>query len=114
SAIGGVDARSGAEVQTSKIVWEEIVSITADEALAAGSAKKDHFGARMFLMDMLANGPIPIKLIEERAAARGLSKDQLDRAKGKMGIVAFKEKKKDGGWFWALPQHMPLGEEGGQ
>jgi hypothetical protein len=68
----------------------------------------------MFLMDILANGPAPVKLIEERGAARGFSKGQLDRAKGKMGIVAFKEKKKDGGWFWALPQHMAPDEEGGQ
>jgi hypothetical protein len=99
SAIGGIDARSGAEVQTSTIVWEGAVDITADEALAATSTKKDHFGARMFLMDMLANGPAPVKLIEERAAARGLSKDQLDRAKRKMGGVTFKEKKMEGGCF---------------
>jgi len=65
-------------------------------------------------MDMLANGRVPVKTIEERAGARGLSKDQLDRAKGKMGIVAFKEKKKDGAWFWALPQHIAPGEKCGQ
>ena len=57
-------------------------------------------------MDMLANGPVPVKMIEERARARGLSIDQLKRAKQKMGLGAFKEQAKDGRWFWALPQHM--------
>jgi putative DNA primase/helicase len=78
---GGIDARSGLEIQTSKIAWEETINISADDALAATSIKKDHSGAVMFLMDMLANGPVLKALIDERAKARGLSADQLDRAK---------------------------------
>jgi hypothetical protein len=47
-------------------------------------------------------------LIEERAAERGFSKDQLKRAKQKMEITAFKERGVvEGPWFWALPQHAP-------
>ena len=62
----------------------------------------------MFLMNALANGPVPIATIEEQGAARGHSKDQLDRAKRKMGVVTFKERGKlDGQWLWALPQHAP-------
>jgi DNA polymerase len=106
SAIGGTDSITGIDIQTSGIVWEEVVSVTADEAIAANSAKKDVYGARVFLMDMLSNGPAPARTIEERAQARGLSRDQLKRAKQKMGIEAFKEKAEDGRWFWALPQHM--------
>jgi hypothetical protein len=61
-------------------------------------------GARAFLSDILANGPVLAKLIEERGAERGLSEDQLRRAKRKLGIVAFKGKgKMSTPWFWASP-----------
>jgi DNA polymerase bacteriophage-type len=92
------------------IVWEEIVDITADQAVAAATMTKSRDGssAVIFLSDILANGSVPVKLLEDRATERGLSKDQLKRAKQKMGIVAFKEHGKlDGQWFWALPQHAP-------
>jgi hypothetical protein len=69
---------------------------------------RDGSSAVIFLSDILANGSVPVKLLEDRATERGLSKDQLKRAKQKMGIVAFKEHGKlDGQWFWALPQHAP-------
>ena len=58
-------------------------------------------------MDMLSNGPVPKTLIDERAALRGFSEEQLKRAKTKMGIVPFKEQKFQGAWFWCLPQHHP-------
>jgi putative DNA primase/helicase len=110
-AIGGTDPITGAEIEVSKIAWEEVIGITADEALAASSIKKNRPDARMVLMDILANGPVHVKLIEERAAAHGLSKDQLRRAREKMGVGVFKERTEDGRWFWALPQHMPKEEE---
>jgi putative DNA primase/helicase len=87
-ASGGIDHRSGRNVETSKIIWEGPVDVTADEAIAATATRKDHSGAVMFLMDMLANGPVPKTLIDERAAVRGFSEDQLKRAKAKTGIVA--------------------------
>ena len=93
------------------VVWEEIVDITADQAVAAMTAlskTKEQTGPAVFLTDMLTNGRVPATVVEERGAAHGFSKDQLNRAKRKMGIVAFKEKGKlDGHWFWALPQHAP-------
>jgi DNA polymerase len=103
---GGTDPNTGADIKTSKVLWEEIVSITADEALAAASAKQESFDAQTFLMDILAKEPAPVKYIEERAAGRrGLSDMQLKRAKQKMGIEA-RKKGMDGGWFWMLPQHV--------
>ena len=110
---------AGKEIETSCVVWEEPVAMTADEALAAAAPVKQRdqtSGPVVFLLDILANGPVPVKVIEERAAARGFSKDQLKRAKVKMCFVAFKEEGKiDGSWFWALPQHAPGGEtEGGE
>jgi hypothetical protein len=97
-------------IKAAYVTWEEIVDITADQAVAAAasSKNKEPNGATVFLLDILANGPVPIKLLEERAAVRGFSKDQLDRAKKKLRVAAFKAKDvKDGRWFWALPQYAP-------
>jgi hypothetical protein len=97
-------------IKAACVNWEEIVDITADQAIAATapSKNKDTSGIQVFLFTILANGPVAVKLIEERASAHGFSKHQLDRAKRKIGIGTFREKGKfDGGWFWALPQHAP-------
>jgi putative DNA primase/helicase len=98
-------------IKAACVTWEEIVDITADQAIAAATPAKERgqqSNVMIFLLDILTNGPMPAKLIEERAAARKFSKDQLDRGKKKVGIVAFKETGKfDGQWLWALPQHAP-------
>jgi hypothetical protein len=95
------------------VTWEEIVDITADQAIMAASpakARDQQSGPVMTLMNLLANGPVPTKTIEERGIACGFSVDQLKRAKRKMGVVRFKETGKiDGQWFWALPEHAPAG-----
>jgi hypothetical protein len=92
------------------VQWEEIVDITADQAVAATIGSKKESDPAVFLQDMLTNGPVTINLIEQRGAVRGFSKDQLKRAKRKLGVVAFKEEGKlEGCWFWALPQHAPAG-----
>jgi DNA polymerase len=107
-ASGGADP-TGEKIEISKIVWDEVVGLTANEALASTSTKKESSsGAVTFLMDMLANGPVPAKRIEERGVARGFSEDQLRRARRKIGAVTFKAKGKlEGGWFWAKPQDVP-------
>jgi DNA polymerase len=93
------------------VVWEEIVDITADQAVAATmpSRNKDQSGPVLFLQDILLNGPVLVATIEERGSARGFSKEQLTRAKRKLQVVTFKEAKLQGTWFWALPQHAPKG-----
>jgi putative DNA primase/helicase len=74
-AVGGTDPQTGAPIVTSAISWEEVVDVTADQATAAASTKgrDQQSGAVVFLMDILANGPVPVKTIEDRATARGLS-----------------------------------------
>jgi hypothetical protein len=59
-------------------------------------------------VDILINGPVPTTIIQQRAAAHGLTKKQLNRARKKIRIVAFKEiGKPNGKWFWALAPHAP-------
>jgi hypothetical protein len=76
-----VPAQVGDNIPTSCVAWEEIVDMTADEALAASVQSKDKSGVVVFLLDVLVNGPVPVTVIEGRATARGFTKDQLDRAK---------------------------------
>jgi hypothetical protein len=59
---------------------------------------------KIFLRDVLANGPVPATLVEERGAAHGFSKKQIYYARQLMNIVAFKEiGKTHGRWFLVLP-----------
>jgi DNA polymerase len=99
------------DIKAACVVWEESVDITADQAVAAATISKERgqqSNVVMFLLNILANGPVPVAVVEERAAASGFSKDQLNRARRKMSVVPFKEKGKlEGRWFWALPQHAP-------
>ena len=66
-----------------------------------------HAGQKALIKDVLANGPAPVTLVEERGAAHGFTKKQLSYARRQMRIVSFKEVgKTNGRWFWALPQHV--------
>jgi hypothetical protein len=59
---------------------------------------------RTFLLDVLANGPVPATIVEERGAAHGFTKIQIRYARRQMNIISFKETGKHGGrWFWVLP-----------
>jgi len=106
-----VEKQLDGDVKAAGVVWEEIVDITADQAVAAAtpSKRKDQSGPVTFLQTILTNGPTPKKVVEQRGAECGLSTDQLDRAKKKLGVKAFKETKKDGQWFWCLPEDAPPG-----
>ena len=111
-ATAGTDAKTGEEIGAACVVWEEIVELTADQALAAATPSKDKSGVVAFLLDILANGQVPRGVIEERAIAHGYGSDQLHRAKRKLGIIAFREAVFQGRWFWALPQHAPGPDRG--
>jgi hypothetical protein len=58
---------------------------------------------KIFLRDILANGPAPANLIIERGAERGFTKRQITYAREQMKLVALKGPGKDGCWFWVLP-----------
>lgn len=102
-------------IKAAYVIWEDIVDITADQAVAAAVPAKKIKSENVveFLFDILVNSPVPIEIIEQRAITHGFSKTQLKYAKRKMGVVTFKEKAFQGRWFWAQPQHAPpIGEDG--
>ena len=58
---------------------------------------------KTLLTDVLANGPVPATLVEERGAAHGLTRKQLRYAREQMNIIAIKEVgKTHGRWLWRL------------
>jgi hypothetical protein len=82
-------------IKTTRVAWNGIVEVSANEALAAATpARLKACSVVTFLHDVLSGGPVPI---EERGVVRG--KDQLDRAKKKLGVVSFKEKVLQGRFF---------------
>jgi len=63
-------------------------------------------GAIRWLGEALGDGPQPASDMIAEAEAQGIAKRTLDRAKGKLGVLATQERG-DGGiarWVWALPQ----------
>jgi putative DNA primase/helicase len=107
----------------SYIAWEsEPVEKTADEALRPNvnseqTAKAD---AVEFLSEVIAAGPVKVMHIEKQArAACLLGADQsigqskpFRSARKELGIVSYQPKgRKAGGWFWALPEHVPTNAE---
>ena len=91
------------------------MDITADQAVAAAVPAHKERGRQsdviIFLMSLLTNGPVGMKIIEDKAAERNFTIEQLRRAKRKIGIVTFKQAgTMEGHWFWALEQHAPSKE----
>jgi hypothetical protein len=58
---------------------------------------------KIFLKDILAAGPVPVTVIEERGAARGFTWVQLRYARWQLNGISFKGPGKNGRWFWILP-----------
>jgi hypothetical protein len=90
--------------------WKGASSLTADDLIASQAAsppsKRDK--AKEFILDALANGPVPARMIEEQANAEGISESTRKLAKKALGIesVHLGEKGKSGGgeWHWRLPE----------
>ena len=81
----------------------------AEEASKQPRRRED---PKIFLKDILANGPAPATLVIERGAERGFTKRQITYAREQMKLVALKGRGKDGCWFWVLPHDnrgVPVG-----
>jgi hypothetical protein len=83
------------------VMWDkEAVNVTADQALSKVVKQRD--GAIKLLEELLAQGPVEVKKIDEHAKAHGLTMKQMHRAKEKLGNVEVGKKGLKGGWFWSL------------
>jgi len=102
-----VDVTLDNGLETSRIVWEDApVNMSADEAMNARPAQYLTTAvdeAKLFLLEILGNGPLAFSEIEEAAKLEGISEKTLRRAKE----VASIESRKDsfgGGWVWAISE----------
>jgi putative DNA primase/helicase len=89
------------------VVWDDApVDYTADQALAAHSGALRNGGslkeAINFLEEPLSQGPIPAKDGEKAAAANGISRRTLERARKGLGVKAEKTAF-ESGWLWRPP-----------
>jgi DNA polymerase len=106
----GWDAELGEPIEVGRVAWEGPVDITADEALAAARPGKEQGrpSAQEFVKVLLLRGPITVKELQEHGQKCGLSKDQLRRAREKLGVVTMRRGGLAGGgaWWWAWPEQV--------
>jgi hypothetical protein len=104
----GQDQKTGASIVAPHVVWsEDVVAITADQAVAAGSEPRD--GAIGVLKELLSSGEwVPVKTIEEHAKGNGLTINQMRRAKDKLGRkIQTKKLGVQEGWAWRMSRPAP-------
>lgn len=97
-------------IETSQVAWRDVVEGSASEILAwaEGGDSTPEVGAvglaKTFLLNQLANGPLPAKEVESAAAAMGISFSSLKRAKKVSGITSRKTAVCN---VWELPSTTP-------
>jgi putative DNA primase/helicase len=101
----GIDKRTGKPIVAPYIIWHsEPVDITALEAMQAAAESKSpgaRENAKRWLEGFLSDEFIDSTDVHEAAAANGISRNTLHRAKDELGDV---EIKKDGAiWRWRRP-----------
>jgi hypothetical protein len=90
--------------------WLGPVAVTADELQARprrpGREAEALASATAFLAEVLADGPLSVRDIWDRAQGHGLSRRTLGRAKDEMGVrlMLVREDGRTVG-YWLLPQH---------
>jgi hypothetical protein len=103
----GLDSK-GAPIAAPFIQWgNEYVDVTAVEALQAANESKSpsmRDAAKQYLREMLSNGPVAAKDVEEGAKANGISRSTLFRAKNDLNVIARKDRSTpEGVWMRRLP-----------
>ena len=105
-------------ISASTVRWGGVVEGHARDLLAAAEAVNDDSDddggalgdAKQFLLDLLADGPQPARVIRAEAIDAGHSQATLRRAKTDLGITTKKIGVK-GGWEWQLPRRCSIKSE---
>jgi hypothetical protein len=100
------------------VLWDDApVDLTANQAMAAAAEAKRDGGsmhdAKQFLREILANGPVAVREVDDAAEGNLIRKRTLYRARKQMGITSTKSDF-DGGWVLALPKDAKDAAEGCQ
>lgn len=100
-------------VFASAVLWGDAVQGAARELLATADATGDDgeggtlADAKRFLSDLLADGPLPVKVVRADADGAGYKWATIRRAQKALGVEAVKEGGHFGGtrqqWVWRMP-----------
>jgi putative DNA primase/helicase len=106
---------AGEVIETCRIVWdEELVTVSADEALSARSGEDARVTRRDMAADwlrlVLIDGPLAVAEIQTGAKDAGLSWATVRRAANDLGVVTGKDGYTEG-WSWRLPDDAQPGTE---
>jgi putative DNA primase/helicase len=97
----GADRYTGEPIRAPHIIWHaQHLDISALEAMTATKSPAARDEAKKFLADLLAAGPVASTEIEDAAAANGISRRTLFRAKAELCVEAKQQK---GKWQWHMP-----------
>jgi hypothetical protein len=91
---------------SSYTLWGKTVEGSARELLAEAEYDNNDSevaGAEQFLRDLLADGAMPYKEIEQDYKGAGYSLSTIKRAKKRLGVISKKGSMNEG-WFWSLPE----------
>jgi putative DNA primase/helicase len=92
-------------ISTGVVRWGERLRGSAREIMGEVEGESEELAtakAASFLREALANGPVARPVLEEAAAAAGITWSSVRRIKGALGVIAAKSGMK-GGWEWSLP-----------
>lgn len=104
----GNDPETGEDIWAPYVIWEnQYVEVTATEAMQAAAENRSPGAvdaAKNFLFELLENGAMEKRLVEEAADAKMIVQRTLRRAHDLLKVESAKERKKNGLWFWRLPE----------
>ena len=103
SNLGPIAEAVGYSIELGQFQWTGSTPITAGRILAAEIEDSALGDAKGFLLEILAAGPKPVKVIQEEATAALIKWATLRRAKEALKIQASKEGF-EGGWVWKLTE----------
>jgi putative DNA primase/helicase len=108
-AMDQIDLAEHPGVNATVIKWRGAINGSARDLLGAVEAenndtsdKTERDDAKAFLVSILSDGAVPVKIIKNDAQGAGYSWRTIERAKKEAGIQAKKTGVKDG-WSWELP-----------
>lgn len=86
--------------------WGSECDLTAADLTPKFAGGHDHAiaEAKEFLRDLLSAGPVKASEVEKHAAAAGVSKGTLQRAKKALGVESQKDGFSSTSWVWGLPK----------
>jgi hypothetical protein len=98
------------ELRDNQLLWAGSVELSAEQLLAPRQSDDERSArdeAREFLLELLADGVVPVKEVKRAARDAELSWRTIERAKGELGVTASRQgetgNRGGGQWVWSLP-----------